>query len=188
LTYTFSVDVRLLTERKGEKLTFKEARKLVKERGTSKYQGNRFILLQRMTESFYRKNHEDGPVEGRTVTKNIETVKGWVGGISDRQLNRLLNSIEELEWNRNDGKLTYTINFDPLLGLEKSVEVAKRDEDAKNAKRASKARDARARKRQERDAVIARHEQNQQYGTMNVFELTEAASMLSAQSATESIS
>lgn len=156
-------------------MTYQEARKVVKERGATKYQGKKFILLLKLAESLYRKTDEDGPVAGRTATKRIETIKGWLGGISDRQLNRLLKAIEELMFTRDDGELTYTINFEPLLNLEKSLEVAKRQESAKNKTRAEKARNGREEKRRERERIIEQYEHDQRYSSMTAFELVVAA-------------
>src|SRR5438477_6312649 len=100
-------------------VTYKQAKELVKQRAATKYNGRTLTLLQKLTDSLYRPNDPEGDVEKREVSKKVLTIKGWVGGISDRHLRRILTDIDELHiLSRFGGTITYRIAFESLNEVE----------------------------------------------------------------------
>ena len=121
-------------------MTYKEAKDLVKERGPAKYQGRALMLLSKLTDCLYRPaNQED--INGRTVSKRVETVQGWLAAVSERQLSRIIKQVEEITVMARDGrKITFMLNLNPLKDAEKSTALTTRVLQERKTNRAEKAR------------------------------------------------
>ena len=52
-------------------MIYQEAKKLVKERGASKYNGSSLRLLEKMVGGLYRPDKENAPIENVRVTKRV---------------------------------------------------------------------------------------------------------------------
>lgn len=125
-------------------MTYQQVRELVLERGPAKYHGRAFQLLRGFTDGLY-KFRTQPTVEGKVKTVKTSTVMKWIGGISERQLRRYLERIEELQIvGRINGTIQYTMSFQALKSFTKSADVSKQQIKARKADRAAKARAARA--------------------------------------------
>ena len=143
-------EVDVCLQETGDKsyMTFEEVKKLAKEKGAGKYHGRRFTLFTKLTDGLYRQKPVDDIHQLKT-TKRIRTVRAWLGGISDRQLRRLFESIEELEIvNRDSGTITYKMNFDKLATARTAVDIVSEQTSERNKDRAAKAREKRAEMRE----------------------------------------
>lgn len=154
-------------------MKFEDAKKLVKERGPSKYRGVKLTLLEKLTNGLYEKS-DHKPIETRIKTKKIATVKGWVGGVTDRQLRRAFKDIDELEViSREKGTLTYRMRFDTLQGVQKAIDLAKKQTEESNADRAAKARAQRTAQRALIAELLQGKREDEQLSSMNVFEIVQ---------------
>ena len=159
-------------------MKFEDATKLVKERGPSKYRGVKLTLLEKLTNGLYEKSDHKA-IETRTKTKKIATVKGWVGGVTDRQLRRAFKDIDELEViSRDNGTLTYRMRFDTLQGVQKAIDLAKKQTEESNAARAAKARVQRAAQRTLIAELVRRKHEDEHLSLMNVFEIVQYGARL----------
>jgi hypothetical protein len=128
-------------------MTYQEAKKLVKERGLGKYQGRRLVLLQKLTDSLYLPN-DKASIEGKTITRKIATIQGWLAGVSDRQLRTIIKDVEEITVvSRTNGAITVVLNLALLNAAEKVTRISKRTILQRKEDRATKARTARAAQR-----------------------------------------
>jgi hypothetical protein len=131
---------------RGDEMNYQQAKLLVKERAGTKYRGTCLHLLQRLTNSLYSEKDAEGDVEKRVISKRAATMCGWLG-VGEKQLSRLLEEIEEVHTlSRADGTIKYTMNFEPLKGIQKTADLTKRQKKERNADRAAQARDARGQK------------------------------------------
>ena len=131
-------------------MTYQEAKKLVKERGLGKYQGRRLVLLQKLTDSLYLPN-DKASIEGKTITRKIATIQGWLAGVSDRQLRTIIKSVEEITVvSRTNGAITVVLNLALLNKAEKVTRISKRTILQRKVDRAVKARAQRAENRKGR--------------------------------------
>jgi hypothetical protein len=157
--------------KRSHTMKFEEAKKLVAERGASKYSGTKLTLLQKLTNGLYEKS-EQRPVETRIRTKRIATVKGWVGGKSDTQLRRAFREIEELEIiSRDNGTITYRMRFDKLHDVQTALDISNKRIKEFKADRASKAREQRAINRALVADLVQRNLEDEKIAAMNVSEI-----------------
>jgi hypothetical protein len=112
---------------------------LVKERAATKYRGQALRLLDKLTSSYFS-GKRNPPLEGRQIRKKVRTLQAWLGGLSDRQLRRILKHLDEVSYTRSGGYISYSINFESLKQIEPTAEVAKHKIEERNARRAEKAR------------------------------------------------
>jgi hypothetical protein len=129
-------------------MTFKAAQKLVKDCALGKYHYRAVQLLSKLVLNTYSKTQPDRDIETVTITKRMVTIKGWLGGISDRQLRTLFAQVEEIKVvKREPGKITVLLNLQPLRSAESGAVIAKRNTMERKVDRAAKARTARAKQR-----------------------------------------
>jgi hypothetical protein len=133
-----------MTKSKGEGMTYKEAKKLVKERAGSKYEGTRLRLLERMVGATYNPNKPEADIENIRVSKGKATLCFWAG-VQMQQMLRALAGLDEVTVvSRKNNNITFTLNLDGLIELPKTSEMVRNREKQKKADRAEKARLKRA--------------------------------------------
>lgn len=129
-------------------MNYLTAKKNVKDRAGTKYNGKRLQLIQKLVLGMYNPKDENGDVEKRTVKKKVTTMCGWIG-VQQRHLRNLLDSIDEVtvtDW--DNGTITYTMNLGPLKDVATLADHTKRQKKASNAARAKRAQQCRAEKRE----------------------------------------
>src|SRR3989442_1925553 len=120
-------------------MTYQEAKMLVKERGGSKYSDGTLRLLEHMVGGLWRKDEENATIENVRVTRKVGRLCLW-SGVGVRQLHTVLKSLDEVVTvvSRANGKITYTLNLEPLSGVKKTVEVEQEKLTRSNSDRAAK--------------------------------------------------
>jgi hypothetical protein len=131
-------------------MTYGEVKRLVKERGYAKYRGTKLVLLTKLTNALYDPD-KASDVTGRTISRKVTTLQGYLAGVSDRQLRTIISQIEEIKVvSRKNGTIVFAFDFEKLATGEKTTHKAKRTLAQRAEDRASKARAARAKLRKQR--------------------------------------
>ena len=131
--------------RKEKVVNLKAARKLFKEHAGLKYEGSRYIVLQRLIEATYRGKTEVD-VTGRTFAVKTKDLRRFVN-VKGQQLMRLLKSIDEVkDVVRQDGEITYRLDVNQLL---QGADERKVQQKALDRKRTEKGRAKKASQRHE---------------------------------------
>lgn len=128
-------------------MTYGEVKRLVKERGYAKYRGTKLVLLTKLTNALYDPD-KASDVTGRTISRKVTTLQGYLAGVSDRQLRTIISQIEEIKVvSRKNGTIVFAFDFEKLATGEKTTHKAKRTLVQRAADRATKARAQRAENR-----------------------------------------
>jgi phage-related minor tail protein len=128
--------------------TYNDARQLVKDRALSKYHFRAAKLLERLVGCAYSETQPGRDIESITFDRTVVCIRGWLAGVSDRQLRRIFDEIDEVKVTRRaKGKIFFILDMTPLRDAEKITKLSKNITKERLADRATKARERYAEQR-----------------------------------------